>query len=100
MIGEIKNYTKEVEQSAHRNTPIQHAMWIDSFSVPRELKQQLKEIDDTMSKEVAGRYNLKNEKQDFNSKIKMFMDETARNDVAGSQRMTRLTALLLLEEVR
>jgi hypothetical protein len=100
MIGEIKNYTKEVEQSAHRNTSIQHSMRIDSFGVPRELKQQLKEIDDTMSKEVSGRYNLKNKKQDFDSKIKMFMDETAKNAVAGSQLMTRLTALSLLEEVR
>jgi hypothetical protein len=52
-------------------------MRIDSFSVPRELKQQLKETDDTMSKEVAGRYTLKNKKQDFNLKIKVFMDETA-----------------------
>ena len=67
MIGEIKNYTKEVEESAHRNTSIPHAMRVDSFSVPRELKQHLKEIDDTMSKEVAGRYNLKSKKQDFNT---------------------------------
>ena len=28
------------------------------------------------------------------------MDETARNAVAGSQLMTRLTTLLLLEEIR
>jgi hypothetical protein len=53
-----------------------------------------------MSKEVAGRYNLKNRRQDFNSKIKMFMDEPTRNTVAGSRLMTRLTALLLLEEIR
>ena len=100
MIGEIKDYTKKVDQSAHRNTSIQHTMRIDSFSVPRELKQQLKEIDDTMSKEVAGRYNSKNKKQDFNSKIKTFMNETAKNAVAGSQLMTKLTALLMLDGIR
>ena len=75
-------------------------MWIDSFSVTRELKRQLQKIDDIMSKDVPRRYNLKNKKQDLNSKIKMFMDETAKNAVAGSRLMTRLTALLLLEEVR
>ena len=30
----------------------------------------------------------------------MFMDETAKDAVAGSRLMTRLTALLLLEEIR
>ena len=100
MICEIDAYTKEVEQSASRNTSIQTAMRQDSVGLTREMKTQLKEIEETMIKEVEGRYNLKNKKQDFNSRIKMFMDETSKNAVKGSRLVTKLTALLLLDEIR
>ena len=100
MISEIDAYTKEVEQSANKNTSIQTAMRQDSVSVTRELRTQLKEIEDTMNKEVEGRYNTKHKKQDFNSRIKMFMDETTKNAVKGSRLVTKLTALLLLDETR
>jgi hypothetical protein len=93
MISEIDAYTKEVEQSASKNTSIQTAMRQDSVSVSRELRTQLKEIEDIMKKEVEGRYNTKNKKQDFNSRIKMFMDETAKSAVKGSRLVTKLTAL-------